>query len=96
MSTTDVPYLATLAAMRQIHLYNRSKNPLHRIYSVLLPMFGVGTGQIPVSTALSQQLAAIHRYTYGEPVTHLFLDGKRCDEGIDATWGPRFGKLNRP
>jgi O-acetyl-ADP-ribose deacetylase (regulator of RNase III) len=85
----DVPYRATLAALQQIHQYNTA-NPASPIIRVVTPMMGVGTGEIPAVTALTQQALALHRYSYEEPVDHLFRDGAANDELISNTWPKRF------
>ncbi|ARV77446.1 tail protein [Pseudomonas phage Noxifer] len=86
---SDVPYTAMLAALQAIHRWN-DRNPDQPITNILMPLFGVGTGMIPIPTALRQQARALARYSNDKPIEHLFKDGKNTDQHLTETWPRRF------
>lgn len=85
----DIPYRGTLAALQVIHEYN-TQNPDAPIIRVMMPLMGAGTGEIPASVAILQQALAVMRYSYEEPVAHLFEDGDTNDRRVSNTWHMRF------
>jgi len=84
---TDVPFLATSAALNVIHQLNKDL-PLDEqpIKSVLIPLMGVGTGKVPRHVAAMQIYAATVRYTEKVQIGDLWGDGGDWDRYIADSW----------
>lgn len=83
---SDVPYLATLAALNKIDRYNRTVRTEERIRRVFLPLMGAGTGGVPPQVAVFQALEAITQYSLRRVPSELFGPGTERDRHITRTW----------
>jgi O-acetyl-ADP-ribose deacetylase (regulator of RNase III) len=88
---SEVPYLATLAALREVWLLN---DPRERLASsaagkpplrVLLPVMGMGTGRLPIQKVARQMQLALLRFITREPIRELGGDGFRYDHLISLS-----------
>lgn len=75
---TDVPYLASTAALQRVVYANGNK--------VLAVLMGTGTGGIPPRVAIAQFCIALYNYTHGSNIKNLFRDGQKTNDAIKRTW----------
>ncbi|BEG72515.1 hypothetical protein RVBP21_1430 [Pseudomonas phage BRkr] len=88
---SDVPYLASKAALDGIagcEWYGKQKKDSFRVLGCLM---GTGTGVIPARVAVTQFAIALYNYTYPSNVEKLFKDGQRTDNAIRETWKEEGG-----
>lgn len=84
---TDVPYLATLAAMNVINKLNQFASDKDKpIKTVLIPLMGVGTGKVPHDVAAVQIYTACIRYLERINTDDLFSDGVEWDKCVADSW----------
>lgn len=81
----DVPYRAMLASLQKIDRINthvKSSGGNSTIQSVLVPLFGAGTGGMNPYEVLRQIVLAIGRYTHRPTIRDLFKDGTLANQVI--------------
>jgi O-acetyl-ADP-ribose deacetylase (regulator of RNase III) len=88
----DTAYAAMTAVLNAIWDYNYPTRPLRYratgkdITSVLIPLFGAGTGMVPVRTAIRQQLLALTNTVKKPIVRDVHEYAKARNDEIAATW----------
>lgn len=75
---SDVPYVATLAALQQL----KEVFPARRTAHLLTPLMGHATGGLDTLLIARQMQLAFMRFLDPRPVRHLFADGDALDKII--------------
>lgn len=86
----DSPYRSVLAALQLINRFNRDCPDEVKIRSVILPMMGSNTGEVPYPNVLCQMIRAIQRYSNPKPIEDLFQDGQDTDAFMKVIWNNQF------